>query len=209
MPLKVVGAAFGRTGTKSIKLALERLGFGPCHHMFELGDNSKQTSLWQEIARGEKPEWDKVFADYQASVDWPSARYWREIAEHFSDAKVLLTIRDEDSWFDSVRRTIFPVMRDHIKMPSSPRRDRLAVAYEIIVNQTFQGRMGEREYATQIYREYVAEVRRTIVPERLLAYEVSQGWAPLCAFLEVPVPDEAFPFTNTTQQFTSRLGRLD
>ena len=135
MPLKVVGAAFGRTGTKSIKIALEKLGFGACHHMFELRNNPNQIALLQAVVRGENPCWNQIFANYQASVDWPSARYWRELAEHFENAKVLLTIRNEDSWFDSVQRTIYPVMRDHASLLPSSRREQISVAHDIIVRQ--------------------------------------------------------------------------
>ena len=209
MPLKIVGAAFGRTGTKSIKIALEKLGFGPCHHMFELHNNPDQIALWRAVARGEKSCWDKIFTDYQASIDWPSARYWRELAEHFENAKVLLTIRNEDSWFDSVQRTIYPIMRDHTSLQSSLRREQASVAHDIIVRQTFNGKMNDRSHAKRVYRNYIEDVRRTIKPERLLNYSVTEGWGSLCAFLDVPVPDEPFPFTNTTQQFLDRRKRLE
>jgi len=209
MPLKIVGAAFGRTGTKSIKIALEKLGFGPCHHMFELHDNPDQIALWQAVARGERSCWDKIFMDYQASVDWPSARYWRELAEHFENAKVLLTIRNEDSWFDSVQRTIYPIMRDHTSLEPSLRKEQASLAHDIIVCQTFNGKMGDRGHAKQVYRNYIEEVRQTIAPERLLNYSITEGWGSLCAFLDVPVPDEPFPFTNTTQQFLDRRNRLE
>ena len=209
MPLKIVGAAFGRTGTKSIKIALEKLGFGPCHHMFVLHNNPNQIALWRAVARGEKPCWDKIFTDYQASIDWPSARYWRELSEHFENAKVLLTIRNEDSWFDSVQRTIYPIMRDHASLQPSSKREQISVAHDIIVRQTFNGKMDDRNYAKQVYRNYIEEVRRSIAPERLLNYSITEGWGSLCAFLNVPVPDEPFPSTNSTQQFLDRRSRLE
>ncbi len=105
MALEIVGAALGRTGTNSLKLALEHLDFGPCHHMFEVRDHPEQLPYWQAAARGELPDWDEVFANYRACVEWPSARFWREIAAHYPDAKVLLTRRDPDQWFDSVHAT--------------------------------------------------------------------------------------------------------
>ncbi len=201
MPLEIVGAAFGRTGTNSLKLALEHLGFGPCHHMYEVRDHPEQLPYWQAAARGELPAWDEVFADYRSCVDWPSARFWREIAAHYSDAKVLLTLRPEESWFRSVHATIYPVIAGRAEREPGHFRDTMEMAHEIIVAQTFGGRLDERDHALAVYRAYAEDVRRTIAPERLLAYDVSEGWAPLCAFLGVPVPDLPFPRTNTSEEF--------
>jgi len=202
--MRVVGAGFGRTGTKSLKLALERLGFGPCHHMQEVGTNPDQLALWQRVARGERPDWSAVFRDYGACVDWPSARFWRELAAHFPDAKMILSLRDPDAWFDSVQRTIYPVMRDHVEHADPERRERMAMAYELIVRQTFDERMDDRAHATQVFRDHNAAVRREIDPDRLLVFEASDGWEPLCRHLGVAVPDEPFPLTNTTDEFTNR-----
>jgi hypothetical protein len=201
MPLEIVGAAIGRTGTNSLKLALEQLGFGPCHHMFEVRDHPEQLPYWQAAARGEMPDWDEVFANYRSCVDWPSARYWREIAAHYPDAKVLLTLRDEDKWFDSVHATIYPVIKSWQTREPGYFRDLMEMADEIIVQQTFGGRLDDREHALAVYRAYEKEVRDTIAPGRLLAFDVTQGWEPLCAFLEVPVPDTPFPRTNTGEEF--------
>lgn len=201
MGLDIVGAAFGRTGTNSLKLALEELGFGPCHHMFEVRDHPEQLPYWQAAARGELPDWDRVFADYRSCVDWPSARFWREIAARFPDARVLLTLRDPESWFESVHATIYPVIKSWPTREPGHFRDTMQMAEEIIVNQTFGGRLDDRDHAIATYRAYQDEVRRTIAPERLLAYDVSEGWEPLCAFLDVPVPETSFPRTNTSEEF--------
>ncbi len=202
--MRVVGAGFGRTGTKSLKLALERLGFGPCHHMLEVGTNPDQLALWQRVARGERPDWSEVFRDYGACVDWPSARFWRELAAHYPDAKMILSLRDPDAWFDSGQRTIYPVMRDHVEHADPERRERMAMAYELIVRQTFDERMDDRAHATQVFRDHNAAVRREIDPERLLVFEAADGWEPLCRHLGVEVPDEPFPLTNTTEEFVNR-----
>jgi hypothetical protein len=204
MALEIVGAALGRTGTNSLKLALEQLGFGPCHHMFEVRDHPEQLPYWQAAARGELPDWDEVFANYRACVDWPSARFWREIAAHYPDAKVLLTLRDPDQWFDSVHATIYPVIMSGEEREPGRFRDTMEMAWKIIVEQTFGGRLDDRDHAIAVFRAYQEEVRRTIAPERLLAYDVSQGWEPLCAFLEVPVPDTPFPRTNTSEEFREK-----
>lgn len=205
MPLKVVGAGFGRTGTNSLKLALEQLGFGPCHHMFEVRDNPRQLPFWQAAARGDAMDWDAVFAEYNASVDWPSARYWREIAQHFSDAKVLLSVRPAEDWFKSVHSTIYPSLMKRADDPPSANKDRRDMAFEIVVNQTFDGRLDDKAHALAVYEAHIAEVQRTIAPERLLTFDVVEGWEPLCAFLDVPVPAEPFPRTNSTAEFQARI----
>lgn len=204
MPLKVVGAGFGRTGTNSLKLALEQLGFGPCHHMFEVRDNPDQLPYWQAIARGETPDWDAIFADYNASVDWPSARFWRELAAHFADARVLLSVRSPESWIKSVHATIWPSLRDREKLEPGSRRDRLDTSYELVVRQTFDERLDDAAYAMSVFRAHNEAVQREIPPERLLVYTVGDGWEPLCRFLGVDVPDTPYPHTNSTAEFRER-----
>ena len=206
MGLQVVGACIGRTGTNSLKLALVHLGFGPCHHMFEVMQNPDQLPHWVALARGEPVDWHDVFTGYNACVDWPSARFWREIWAAFPDAPVILTLRDPESWFASVQKTILPAMQSHFDMEEGPHRRRAAMAYELIVRQVFSERMDDIDYATGIYDAYVADVRRAVPADRLLEYTVGQGWEPLCAFLGVDVPDEPFPLTNTTEQFRKRRG---
>lgn len=205
MPLTVVGAGFGRTGTNSLKLALERLGFGPCHHMFEVRNNLSQLPYWEAAVSGETIDWDEVFVDYHASVDWPSAAFWRELASHFSDAKVLLSVRPAEDWVKSIHNTIYASLMKRGKDPAGLDRNRREMAYELIVNQTFDGKLGNAEYAKSVYEAHIVEVQRTIEPGRLLTYNVTEGWEPLCAFLEVDVPDEPFPLTNTTADFQARI----
>jgi hypothetical protein len=205
MALQVIGAGFGRTGTNSLKLALEQLGFAPCHHMFEVREDPRQLPFWQAAARGELPDWDEVFADYAAQVDWPGARYWRELAEHFPSAKVILSVRPADAWFDSVQATIARFMREASTHAEADRRARAEMAYEIIARQTFGGRMDDRAHAMAVFRDHIAEVQRTIAPERLLTINVAEGWAPLCRFLDVPVPDTPFPHANSTEAFRARV----
>ena len=204
MALKVIGTGFGRTGTNSLKLALEVLGFGQCHHMFEVRDNPEQLPFWQQAAIGETPDWDEVFTEYQSCVDWPSVRYWRELYAHFPDAKVIHSVRAEQSWLKSVYNTIYPAMQKRHEFEPGAYRDRLEMAYEIIVNQTFGGRMEDTEHALKVYRDHSNEVIRTIPSDRLLVYNVKDGWEPLCNFLDVPVPDELFPRVNSSSQFHKR-----
>ena len=204
MALKIVGAGFGRTGTNSLKLALEQLGFGPCHHMFEVRNNPEQVPFWQAAARGETMDWDAVFEGFNACVDWPSARYWREIAAHYPNAKVLLSVRPAESWFKSIHATIYQSMLQRDSEPPGINRDRREMSYETIVKQTFNGRLGDKSYALAVYGAHIEEVQRTIAPERLLTFDVAEGWVPLCAHLGVRVPDAPFPRTNSTEEFKAR-----
>jgi len=201
MSLKVIGTGFGRTGTNSLKLALEQLGFGPCHHMYEIRDHREQLPFWQAAAAGDLPDWDEVFVNYNACIDWPSARFWREITSYYPDAKVLHSIRPEESWLNSFYKTIYPVMRDHKDREPGPSRDRVEMAHEIVLEQVFDGRAEDRDYALNVYRAHNQAVVSTISPDRLLVYDVSQGWEPLCSFLGVPVSDTPLPHVNSTTQF--------
>jgi hypothetical protein len=201
MPLQIIGPGFGRTGTNSLKLALEHLGFGPCHHMFEVRDNPELLSDWAAAARADPVDWNRIFQNYRSQVDWPGARYWRELADHFPDAKVILTVRDPDEWFDSVQATIAPFVNARGTHPS-PHVNAIAdMGYELVARQVFDERMSDREHATRIFKNHIVKVQSEIAPGRLLTFDLRDGWEPLCEFLEVDVPDIAFPRTNSSKQF--------
>jgi hypothetical protein len=202
MPLEIIGPGFGRTGTNSLKIALEYLGFGPCHHMFEVRDNPELLPAWEAAARGEAVDWSEVFDRYRAQVDWPGARYWRELVRHFPKAKVVLTVRDPDEWFDSVQTTIVPFVAARGKH-ASPHVNAIAeMAYRTIVPPIFNDRMSEREYAIKIFKRHIAEVQAEIPAHRLLVFDLRDGWEPLCAFLEVDAPEIPFPRTNSSKEFS-------
>jgi Sulfotransferase domain len=201
MPLEIIGPGFGRTGTNSLKLALEHLGFGPCHHMFEVRDNPELLPDWEAAARGEQADWDKVFGGYRSQVDWPGARYWRELARHFPDAKVILTVRDPDAWFDSVQATIAPFVAARGTHPSPHANAIAEMAQEMIVAQVFDGRISDRDHATRVFREHIAAVQSEIPAHRLLTFDLRDGWRPLCGFLGVEVPGIPFPRTNSSKEF--------
>jgi hypothetical protein len=209
MALDIIGPGFGRTGTNSLKLALETLGFGPCHHMFEVRDNPEQLPAWQAAALGERVDWDRMFLGYRSQTDWPGARYWRELARHYPEAKVILTVRDPDAWFDSVQATIVPFLAARGQHPSPHVNAIAEMGHEAIVTQIFADRLTDRAHATRVFRDHVAEVQATIPPDRLLTFEVRQGWEPLCAFLGRDVPDQPFPKTNSSRQFGAEEWKQD
>jgi hypothetical protein len=206
MALHVIGAGFGRTGTLSLKLALEALGIGRCYHMLEFRECPAHVPLWRQVADGRRDLWDTIFDRYHASVDWPGCRFWRDLATWYPDAKVILTIRDPERWYESIANTIYPWF---IRGPSPSDRphdlERRAVNSKIIMEQTFGGRLGEREHAIGIFERHNEQVRHAIPSGRLLVYRVTDGWEPLCAFLGRAVPDAAFPNVNTTDDFRKRL----
>lgn len=203
MPLEIIGPGFGRTGTNSMKLALEQLGFGPCHHMFEVRDNPERIADWQRAARGETMDWDHTFRGYRSQVDWPGARYWRELVAHYPKAKVVLTVRDPDEWFDSVQKTIWPVIADRGKHAMPLLNDIGEWCHQVISGETFDGRLDDRKHAKKVFDRHVAEVKAHVPKQRLLVIDVKEGWEPLCRFLGVAVPDAPFPKTNSTREFHS------
>lgn len=207
MPLSVIGSGFGRTGTKSLKLALEQLGFAPCHHMSEVRTAPGQADFWCDIADGKPVDWHAVFADFRAAVDWPSCNYWRELAAVFPDSKIIHTTRPAEQWWASFSRTIMETLTTEMQT-DDPQRLRVRRAVDIIINQNvFGGRIIDKQVALEAFHRREAEVRAAIPAERLLVLQPTDGWEKLCGFLGVPVPAEAYPFTNTTEEFRAAARR--
>ncbi|NOX49647.1 MAG: sulfotransferase family protein [Gammaproteobacteria bacterium] len=205
MPLKTIGAGFGRTGTLSLKLALEQLGFGPCHHMVEVFGKNDHIVLWQNASEGKAVDWQAVFAGYASAVDWPVCYFWRELSQLYPESKILLTLRDPDEWYDSAVTTIFERMMHLSKDVTDPLG---RMVRKLVVENTFGGDLSNRDNAIRIFKQHNQEVIDTIPADRLLVFEATQGWSPLCNFLGVPVPDTAYPKTNTAQQFQQRTRTL-
>ncbi len=206
MSLKVVGAGFGRTGTLSLKIALEKIGFGPCYHMMEVFPRPEHVAKWHRLAFEQSMDWDEIFRGFHATVDWPAARWWREIAAHFPEAKVLLSVRDPEAWYKSVTDTIYQPMKSPAP-DGAPELVRLQteMARKAILSETFDNRFEDKAHAIEVFKTHTQEVRDAIDPTRLLVFDVREGWAPLCRFLEVPIPDEPFPRLNDTATFQAML----
>jgi hypothetical protein len=207
--LKVIGAGFGRTGTLSLQAALEELGFSRCYHMQEVLTHPAHASVWSAARRGEPVDWDALFDGYQAAVDWPPCAFYSELLRRYPDAKVILTIRDPEKWYESARQTIYYARNAFPAWAAwflPPMRRFTRMLDDVVWVGTFQGRFADREHALAVFDRHNEEVRRTVPPDRQLVYEVSQGWGPLCAFLGVPVPkDKPFPRLNDTGEFRSRI----
>lgn len=209
MALKVVGAGFGRTGTLSLKNALEKLGFGPCYHMSEVFPRPDHVAMWHRLAFEHSMDWDLIFRDFRATVDWPAARWWREIAAHYPDAKVLLSIRDPEAWYKSMTDTIYQPMKWSVP-DGVPEVVRLQneMGRKAILAETFDNRFEDKAHTIEVFKRHNQEVRDAIDPARLLVFDVREGWAPLCRFLEVPIPDEPFPRLNDTASTQAMIQRM-
>ncbi len=197
MALKVVGAGLGRTATFSLKFALEYLGVGPCYHMTELlAGGRRNIPLWLDVMDG-RPDWDAIFDGCQSSTDYPACSYWRELADYYPHAKVVLTVRDADSWFDSVSETIFS---DHMmgSLAGSP----VEAMMKGTIFNAFGDRVKDRAFMTGWFKRRNQEVIDALPQERLLVYSPREGWKPLCSFLGVPVPDRPFPRVNSRDELS-------
>jgi hypothetical protein len=200
MSLEVIGAGFGRTGTMSLKFALEELGFGPCYHMIELFEHPEHVPLWEAAARGELVEWGEILDGYRSTVDWPGCTFYKELMEAYPDAKVLLNVRAPDKWYESARNTIYTT----VNIPDPPPERR--VVDKLVWEKTFDGNFEDRQHAIEVFERHNEEVKQHVPPERLLVYEVREGWEPLCEFLGVKIPtDKPFPRLNDTESFNQRI----
>ena len=205
MALELIGAGLGRTGTLSLKAALERIGYGPCYHMIEVLVAPERGRHWLEQTRSGSHDWDAIFHGYRATVDWPAAAFWRELVERYPDAKVLLSLRDADRWYDSVMNTIYHTLtQEPPERAPEALRDFHKMVYPLIFERTFEGRLKDRAHAKRVFEKHNQAVIDAIPASRLLVYQPGDGWEPLCRFLHMPVPDEDFPHLNDTAEFRAR-----
>ena len=236
MALEVIGAGFGRTGTKSLKAALEELGFDPCYHMSELFGHPEHVELWEAAARGKSVDWNELFGGYRATTDWPACSFYEELMHSYPDAKVILTLRDPNRWYESTYNTV--CLRQRIASSAvfrclrrlglrrfnantflllvlragalvglfRPGMARVAGLNDrLIWEDTFGGNFEDRQHAIEVFERHNEEVKRRVPVERLLVYEINEGWGPLCDFLGVEEPEKPFPHLNDTHTFRKRI----
>lgn len=202
--MEIIGAGFGRTGTLSLRSALEHLGYAPCYHMLEVFQKPQHAEVWQQALLGEAPDWTRFLADYRAGVDWPICHFWRELAVAFPEARFILTRRDSEAWYASISQTIFDsVLKAGPAEGVRGTQQRMA---HVLLDKAFQGRF-DKDHVIAVYEAHNRTVANAFGPERLLVYEVSEGWEPLCRFLGCATPSEPFPRTNSTAEFRARIGR--
>ncbi len=219
MGLQVIGAGWGRTGTLSLKLALEQLGFNKCYHMAEVVRNPDHVALWAEIKRTSAkvaaadrvsalaPLFAEVFTGYQANVDWPGCNYWQVHRELYPEAKVILSKRDAERWYKSVMQTIWPSSKksyDAAIAADKPLPEQTAMVFAEIWDGVFDGRVEDTDYAIELYTQHNQRVIDSVPPLDLLVFDPADGWLPLCEFLQVPVPETDYPSVNSSAEFTRR-----
>ena len=217
MSLKVIGAGHGRTGTLSLKHALEQLGFAKCYHMVELLKHPDDVPYWEAAERGGPVDWDALFQDCQAAVDFPAYRQWETLLRAYPDAKVILTTRDPEAWWASTEATIYRAgsgfrdrLRLGVQLPFSARARKLLRVFKLaggVWQKDFGGRFEDKQDAMRRFRAHEERVRASVPAGQLLVYEVKEGWEPLCVFLGVPVPDAPFPHHNDRQTFQANQKR--
>lgn len=214
--MKLIGAGLPRTGTLTQKVALEMLGLEPCYHWVNILADLNEVDVWNRALDGEAV-WDEVFAGYEATVDWPGGYFWRELMDYYPDAKVLLSVRDPEKWEPSFRETIWNMghgesllrlmasARGHVD-PQWARYLKLVDRMFWVEKGTFATSGGETpEQLIAEFNRHNEEVKATVPPERLLVWNVTEGWEPLCEFLEIPVPAEPMPHANDRETFLGRV----
>ena len=203
MSLKVIGAGFGRTATASLKYALETLLEMPCYHMSEVLGKAGHVDLWLDAAAG-KPDWDAIFDGYGATVDFPASNYWRELAAAYPDAKVLLSLRDPERWYQSTQETIFSPRLQEFQTGT-----KWGKMIKATIDDHLGGNMNDRESLIQAFNAHNDAVRAAFDEDRLLVFEAKQGWGPICAFLGVDEPTEPFPHVNSKEEFDAVFEMLN
>ena len=202
MPLQVIGAGLPRTGTRSLRAALEQLLGGTCYHMSTLFENDQSAvSMWQDAVDGKPVDWESLFTGCTAAVDWPASAFWRELADEYPDAVVVLSTRDDAAtWWASADATVWPVLRNGLS-------ENNAEWFRMVTGLTarvFGADWDDPAQAMATYERWNAEVRATCPADRLVDWNAKQGWAPLCERLGVPIPDEPFPHMNTKEEWAER-----
>jgi hypothetical protein len=213
--MKLIGAGLPRTGTLSQKVALEMLGLGPCYHMVNVLADLDEAHLWRRALEGDEP-WEEVFEGFQSTVDWPGSFFYRELVDFYPDAKVLLSIRDAETWERSMRETIFGILYgDMLMRDLSTARGRVDPKWRTYIEMMegmwqqsgliSHGADTDSESMRTAMERFNEEVRANVPSEQLLVWSVTEGWEPLCQFLEVPAPDTPFPHLNDGKEFAERL----
>lgn len=203
MTIHIIGAGLGRTGTTSLKVALEELGYQPCYHMIEAFKHPRHAQTWRAAARGDAVDWPKLFGHYQATVDFPGCTYYKELMATYPAAKVILSLRDPERWYESTYETIYQmpqVIPAWVRKLSPWVNQIYQMTFDVVWDGQFGGQFGDRARTIAAFNRWNEEVIATVPAEKLLIYEVKQGWEPLCAFLGVSMPTTPFPRKNDRRQ---------
>jgi Sulfotransferase domain len=212
--MKVIGAGFGRTGTMSQKAALEMLGFGPSFHMIDLIREPEPLPYWQAAANGEQVDWTEALDGWESTVDWPGCTWWEQMAETWPDVPILLSVRDPEAWYRSTLNSIHEAKEMALRgelgggedAEDAPDPAVIQFINGMIWNGTFEGRFADKEFAIDVFNRHNEDVKRKAPADRLLVWDIKEGWGPLCDFLGVDVPAEPMPHLNDTESFRNMWG---
>jgi len=206
MTLQVIGSGFGRTGTMTLKTVLEHLGFGPTHHMVEVLQSPQQQTIWHPAFRGEPIDWKLAFDGFSSQVDFPGSGYWRDIMKAFPEAKVIHTERPAEDWWSSFDATIGKSLRLMDTLPLPPELKTLFGDLRDHFMQKVMGDYCDKATAIAAFEENNRLVRELVPADRLLVFNVAEGWEPLCRFLGVDAPEGPFPHQNVRSEFWQHFG---
>ena len=199
--LEVIGAGFGRTGTHSLGLAFEKLGYGPCYSLPEVAKNPGHTEIWNNAIDGKQVDWVSLFSSYKSAVEWPNVSFIYELVQHFPDAKFVLTLREPEAWYESASKTIFEGLELSAHNPDPIKRESSHWMRRLILEHTFAGRYWDKDHAITVYQRHIQQVVDIVPQKRLLKFNVKDGWQLLCQFLQKPIPQESFPRLNERTEF--------
>ena len=213
MSIKIIGAGFPRTGTTTLKQALETLGYSKTYHFKDLIADPDRLKDWEELETKGHTNFAALFDGFVATVDFPGYPYYKILLEKYPDAKVILTKRKFEAWYESTRKTVWKAGPQTVPA-------KLAMLLKMLFNQRlrqtfkcikfmratylgkqFDNKFASREHAEKVFYNHIAEVSEYVPKEQLLIYDVAEGWEPLCRFLSCPIPREPFPHLNKKEHF--------
>ena len=204
--MKLIGASFPRMGTLSTKAALEQLGLGPCYHFLTQFERPQDVDVWQAAAEGKPVDWTALFADFQSVVDWPASLFYKQFMAMHPEAKVLLNVRDPEAWYESMLKTVYLASQAGLSAPPESVLGRMGRMIDTLAWQPlFHGRFEDKPYALSVFERHNQEVQVYVPADRLLVWEVTEGWKPLCRFLDIQEPDTPFPRLNDAKTFREQF----
>ena len=211
----IIAAGFGRTGTMSLKIALEKLGYGPCYHMKEIIEDSSQSDFWQRVYYGGKYSWGELFEKYNSSTDNPVCEFWEEILKEYPNSKIILNTRNPEAWLKSIKETIFLV---RVNVPfgvsfmfNTFLRKRKSVMSKVtsMIFGYGENYNTSDEHIIKTFNDWNKKVEERCPKDKFLKWEIKEGWKPICQFLGIETPNEDFPRVNDTQEFKDRINKLN
>jgi len=220
MSIKIIGAGFPRTGTNTLRESLEMLGFNKTYHMKQLLVHPENLHYWTTLRETHTTDWDGLYDGYEATVDFPCYPWYKEHMKRYPDAKVILSLRPFEDWYTSFSSTIWKAQNPPPeqqaamaeRVASDPRLQKVMKVMDFakvaIIHDHFQDRFADKEYMENVFNDHNEEVKNYVPADKLLVYDVREGWEPLCKFLDVEVPGEPLPHTNKKEDFQAMVAEL-